>query len=59
MIDKTLKWPIMSGSPLRTWVAPSCKCLILGDAAHSMVPYMSQGMCIPRNYKCLEVHVVF
>ncbi|KIW56578.1 hypothetical protein PV05_05230 [Exophiala xenobiotica] len=43
MIDTTLKWPLMSGSPLLRWVSASSKLLIMGDAAHAMVPYMSQG----------------
>jgi salicylate hydroxylase len=43
MIEKTIKWPLFGGAPLPTWVAPSSKLLILGDAAHAMVPYMSQG----------------
>ncbi|KAJ9615640.1 hypothetical protein H2200_001715 [Cladophialophora chaetospira] len=43
MIKTTLKWPLMSGSPLNGWVAPSQKLLIMGDAAHAMVPYMSEG----------------
>lgn len=43
MIDTTLKWPLISGSKLKTWIAPSQKMLIMGDAAHAMVPYMSQG----------------
>ena len=43
MIDKTLKWPLLSGSPLERWVAPTNKVLIMGDSAHAMVPYMSQG----------------
>ncbi|KIM95487.1 hypothetical protein OIDMADRAFT_45296 [Oidiodendron maius Zn] len=43
MIDKTLKWPLLSGSTLGTWIAPSKKVMIVGDAAHAMVPYMSQG----------------
>jgi salicylate hydroxylase len=43
MIDHTMKWPLLSGKPLNTWVAPSNKVLIMGDAAHAMVPYMSQG----------------
>lgn len=38
-----MKWPLLSGKPLRTWVASSGKLLIIGDAAHAMVPYMSQG----------------
>lgn len=33
----------MSGSALETWVSKSSKLVILGDAAHAMVPYMSQG----------------
>lgn len=33
----------MSGSALDKWVHPSSKLVILGDAAHAMVPYMSQG----------------
>lgn len=42
MIDKTLKWPLLSGSILERWV--SGKLVILGDAAHAMLPYMSQGL---------------
>lgn len=38
-----MKWPLLSGSPVRRWLAPSGKLLIIGDAAHAMVPYMSQG----------------
>lgn len=33
----------MSGAALDTWVSKSAKLVILGDAAHAMVPYMSQG----------------
>lgn len=44
MIDKTIKWPLVSGSPrIPRWVSKSGKLLMLGDAAHAMVPYMSQG----------------
>jgi salicylate hydroxylase len=43
MIEKTLKWPLVSGVPLENWVSKSGKALILGDAAHGMVPYMSEG----------------
>jgi salicylate hydroxylase len=43
-INKTLKWPLMSGdTSISHWVAQSGKLLMLGDAAHAMVPYMSQG----------------
>jgi salicylate hydroxylase len=43
MVKTTLKWPLVSGSALSRWIAPSNKLLIMGDAAHAMVPYMSQG----------------
>jgi len=43
MIKQTNKWPLLNGSTLPHWVAKSNKLLILGDAAHAMVPYMSQG----------------
>lgn len=43
MIKNTIKWPLMSGSRLQSWISKSQKLLILGDAAHAMVPYMSQG----------------
>ncbi|CAG8182236.1 unnamed protein product [Penicillium nalgiovense] len=41
LIEKTIKWPLISGAPLPRWV--NGKVLILGDAAHAMLPYMSQG----------------
>ncbi|OQD66699.1 hypothetical protein PENPOL_c004G08390 [Penicillium polonicum] len=41
MVDKSLKWPLVSGSVLDKWVSE--KLVILGDAAHAMLPYMSQG----------------
>ena len=44
MIERTLKWPLLSGVPLERWVSTSGKVLIIGDAAHPMLPYMSEGM---------------
>ncbi|OJJ30262.1 hypothetical protein ASPWEDRAFT_121549, partial [Aspergillus wentii DTO 134E9] len=41
LVEKTLKWPLLSGSPLSRWV--SGRVVVLGDAAHAMLPYMSQG----------------
>ena len=38
-----MKTPLMSGEALDSWVSPSHKLLILGDAAHAMLPYMSEG----------------
>lgn len=43
MIQTTLKWPLLSGKPLENWLSPSTNLLVVGDAAHAMVPYMSQG----------------
>jgi salicylate hydroxylase len=40
-IKKTMKWPLLSGSSLESWTNGSTT--IMGDAAHPMVPYMSQG----------------
>ncbi|KAJ6024340.1 hypothetical protein N7540_005137 [Penicillium herquei] len=41
MVQNTIKWPLVSGNPLSQWTAG--KVVILGDAAHAMLPYMSQG----------------
>lgn len=41
LIQNTIKWPLLSGTPLSRWA--SGKIVILGDAAHAMLPYMSEG----------------
>lgn len=46
MIKKTMKWPLMSGDSIDQWVSRSGKLIMLGDAAHAMVPYMSQGKLV-------------
>lgn len=43
MIDSTMKWPLVTGTGLSNWVHPTNKLVVLGDAAHAMLPYMSQG----------------
>ncbi|OAR02357.1 hypothetical protein LLEC1_02451 [Akanthomyces lecanii] len=43
MIDSTMKWPMLTGSRLQTWTSESKRIILLGDAAHAMLPYMSQG----------------
>jgi hypothetical protein len=36
----------MTGAAQKGWVSPSNRLLILGDAAHAMIPFMSQGMLL-------------
>lgn len=43
MIDSTIKWPLMMGAPRKSYVSSSGKLVLLGDSAHAMLPYMSQG----------------
>lgn len=43
MIEKTMKWPLMTVPTSPRWLSESGRLLILGDAAHGMLPYMSQG----------------
>ncbi len=43
MIASTVKWPLLTGPCLQTWTSHSKRIVLLGDAAHAMVPYMSQG----------------
>jgi salicylate hydroxylase len=43
LIDTAVKWPLIGNNSLDSWVSPSSRLVVLGDAAHAMVPYMSQG----------------
>ena len=43
MVNSTMKWKLLTGARLSRWVHASKKLIILGDAAHAMLPYMSQG----------------
>ncbi|CAK3929533.1 related to salicylate hydroxylase [Lecanosticta acicola] len=44
MVKHTEKWPLLQVSTLQNWVCE--RAVILGDAAHAMLPYMSQGAAI-------------
>ncbi|KAL3483107.1 hypothetical protein BJX62DRAFT_231206 [Aspergillus germanicus] len=41
MIKNTIKWPLVSTPALTKWFQGNV--VVLGDAAHAMLPYMSQG----------------
>jgi salicylate hydroxylase len=40
---KFLKWRLYDLDIVERWVHPSGKAVLLGDACHPMLPYMSQG----------------
>jgi salicylate hydroxylase len=42
-IDGCMKWPLKVARPLNSWISASSKLIVMGDAAHAMLPYMSQG----------------
>ncbi|KAJ4347357.1 uncharacterized protein N0V89_011298 [Didymosphaeria variabile] len=43
LINDCMKWPLKVGRPLTSWISKSSRLIIIGDAAHAMLPYMSQG----------------
>ncbi|KAF2999653.1 hypothetical protein E8E13_000156 [Curvularia kusanoi] len=43
LVDDCMKWPLKVGKQLSTWISPSSRLVLVGDAAHAMLPYMSQG----------------
>ncbi|KAJ7777981.1 hypothetical protein DFH07DRAFT_796882 [Mycena maculata] len=43
LVTSTLIWPLLDRDPLGTWVHPSGKVALLGDACHPMLPYRAQG----------------
>ena len=43
LVDKAQKWPLSTVVPPSTWLHPSRKFALLGDACHGMLPFMSQG----------------
>ncbi|KAK5075318.1 hypothetical protein LTR64_001523 [Lithohypha guttulata] len=43
LIHTTMKWPLCNLPSISTYVHSASKMIILGDGAHAMLPYMSQG----------------
>lgn len=43
LIHTTLKWPLYSLPSISSYLHPSYKLVLIGDGAHAMLPYMSQG----------------
>ncbi|KAJ5818258.1 hypothetical protein N7474_003849 [Penicillium riverlandense] len=39
-----LNWPLFEVDPLDKWVSDSGKFILIGDASHAMVPYLSMGV---------------
>lgn len=42
-IEGCLKWKLADLPALSTWVSDTGKAVLIGDAAHAMVPYLAQG----------------
>ncbi|KAJ7883268.1 hypothetical protein B0H13DRAFT_2538404 [Mycena leptocephala] len=43
LVSDTLIWPLFDRDPLDTWIHPSGKVALMGDACHPMLPYRAQG----------------
>lgn len=42
-VTSCLKWTLADLPVLSNWVSPSGKIVLIGDAAHAMLPYLAQG----------------
>ncbi|KAG5732077.1 3-hydroxybenzoate 6-hydroxylase 1 [Termitomyces sp. T112] len=43
LVPSTMSWALCDHNPLDSWVHPSSKICLLGDACHPMLPYRAQG----------------
>ncbi|RYP74741.1 hypothetical protein DL771_002805 [Monosporascus sp. 5C6A] len=43
-VQTCIRWPIAVAPPLKTWRGESGRVLLLGDAAHAMVPHAANGV---------------
>ena len=46
MVTITSKWPVADIECSKRWTSPSKKLVLLGDAAHAMIPFMSIGKSV-------------
>jgi len=53
MVPSTLKWKLMDRAPLDRWVDKSGKVVLMGDAAHPMLPYRAQGAAMAVEDACM------
>ncbi len=42
-VTNCLKWTLADLPPLQSWLSKSSKVILIGDAAHAMVPFLAQG----------------
>jgi len=45
-IEECRKWKLAYLPPLEKWVSDSGRVVLIGDAAHGMLPYMAQGAAV-------------
>ncbi|ETS86813.1 hypothetical protein PFICI_00641 [Pestalotiopsis fici W106-1] len=43
MVESAQRWQLQNLPPLDKWTTQSARCLLIGDAAHAMVPFLAQG----------------
>ncbi|EJD00658.1 FAD/NAD-binding domain-containing protein [Fomitiporia mediterranea MF3/22] len=43
LIENPVKWRLMDHKPLRQWMHPAGRVVLLGDACHPMLPYLAAG----------------